>query len=117
MTGKEYVTQQRVGTAEGWRYEKPAHGTGPKTQLLTIGGIAVTGQWRGEVGEYFLAWAPLLRRDKDKERQLLDAIRAKKYSASPPKHSGSCLAAGGGPADDYCICGAYEASLSKGAAR
>lgn len=65
------------GPAEGWRYEKPKHGAGMKTQLLTIGGISITGNWRGELGEAYLAWAPLLKRDKLIERQILESRRGK----------------------------------------
>jgi hypothetical protein len=62
----------------GWRYEKPAHGGGAKTQLLTIGGMSVVGQWRGELGEHYLAWAPLLKRNKALERELLERAKGRK---------------------------------------
>jgi hypothetical protein len=64
-----------------WKYEKPAHGGGPKTLLLTIGGILITGNWQGELGEHYLAWAPMPKRDKQKEREVIDAIRAKREAA------------------------------------
>jgi hypothetical protein len=60
------VVQRVVGAAAAWIYEKPT--SRGKMQLLTIGGISVTGTWYGEVGEHFMAWSPLLKRDKDKER-------------------------------------------------
>lgn len=63
------VVQSCVGAVTAWRYEKPQHNG--KMNLLTIGGVAVHGSWYGEVGEYFLAWAPLLKRDKQKEREIL----------------------------------------------
>ena len=54
-----------------WCYTKPPYTPDTKLQLLTIGGMCVTGNWRGRVGEYFLAWAPLLKRDKQVEREIL----------------------------------------------
>lgn len=55
-----------------WRYEVPPN-RGAKVQLLTVGGISVTGQWYGEHGQYFMAWAPLLKRDKAREAEILRA--------------------------------------------
>jgi hypothetical protein len=75
MTAKEYVAAEYVA----WTYAKPSHG-GAKTLLLTIGGITIVGSWLGEAGENYLAWAPLPKRDKAKERELLDAIRAKRQA-------------------------------------
>ena len=54
----------------GWRYEAPAN-RGAKVQLLTVGGISTTGLWYGELGQYLLAWAPLLVRDKAREAEIL----------------------------------------------
>lgn len=51
-----------------WRYEKPKHNG--KMLLLTIGGVLVTGVWRGDLGENYLAWAPLLKRDRAKEAEI-----------------------------------------------
>ncbi len=59
----------------GWVYEKPKKNG--KMQLLTIGGVAVSGTWRGEVGDFYLAWAPLLKRDKVKEAEILKIAAAK----------------------------------------
>lgn len=51
-----------------WRYlgidEKPPLGT--KLSLLTKGGVQTQGEWREDCG--LIAWSPLIRRDKDKER-------------------------------------------------
>lgn len=52
-----------------WRYEVP-RATDAKVLLLTVGRVAVTGQWAGALGEYFVAWAPLPRRDKEQEARL-----------------------------------------------
>ncbi|NSX14976.1 hypothetical protein HTY52_12910 [Cupriavidus taiwanensis] len=49
---------------------------GAKVQLLTVGGISTTGQWYGELGQYLLAWAPLLERDKAREAVILAARRS-----------------------------------------
>ena len=62
---KGYVS----GTAE---YRYPAAGDpvppgGAKVLLLTVGGICVTGCW-SPLG--FIAWAPLPKRDKAKEKRL-----------------------------------------------
>jgi hypothetical protein len=50
-----------------YNYVDPAP-RGVKLTLLTIGNIQVTGQW-DDSGAY-KAWAPLLKRDKELERQL-----------------------------------------------
>lgn len=41
-----------------WRRERCPH-NGSKVLLLTVGGVAVIGQWYGELGEAFVAWCPL----------------------------------------------------------
>jgi hypothetical protein len=41
-----------------WRYEKCPH-PGAKVLLRTVGGVAVIGQWYGELNQYSVAWAPL----------------------------------------------------------
>lgn len=38
---------------------------GAKVLLLTIGGVCVTGQWQNN--GHFLGWAPMPKRDKEKE--------------------------------------------------
>lgn len=52
-----------------WRYERPAN-TGAKMMLLTVGRVAVLGTWFGDLGEAFIAWAPMPKRDKIKEVEL-----------------------------------------------
>jgi len=71
MTADTYV----AAVLTGWVYAKPKHGNA-KTLLLTIGGIAIVGSWTGEVGQSFLAWAPLPKRDKALEAELLAKGRA-----------------------------------------
>lgn len=45
----------------GWTFEKPdLTMLYSKMQLLTIGGVCVHGVWSGKVGQYYVAWAPLL---------------------------------------------------------
>lgn len=66
FTHKEYV-------AGGAPYLYPGAGDprppgGAKVQLLTKGGICVTGTW-SDNGTY-LGWAPLPKRDKEKEAKL-----------------------------------------------
>lgn len=58
-------------TAEGapWRYDSTAP-RGRKLLLLTIGGVLVQGTWKGDLGEFFLAWQPLPKRDKVAESLL-----------------------------------------------
>ena len=52
----------------GWRYEKPTEQG--KMFLLTIGKVAVVGNWTGTYGQYYVAWSPMPARDKDIERAL-----------------------------------------------
>lgn len=56
-TDKSYIAAPP--SQQGWRYEVPQH-KGVKMQLLTIGGVCVIGEWYGELGSAFVAWAPLL---------------------------------------------------------
>lgn len=53
-----------------WRYEI-APDRGAKVLLLTVGGICVTGRWHGALGENFLAWSPMPKRNRDTERRLI----------------------------------------------
>lgn len=55
-----------------WHYEVPPDKSA-KVNLLTVGGMQVTGRWTGAWGEHYLAWAPLLKRDKPRERALYKA--------------------------------------------
>ena len=50
-----------------WRYTEPAP-KGVKLSLLTIGKVQVTGEWTDGGG--FIAWSPLIPRDKNTERLL-----------------------------------------------
>lgn len=52
-----------------WRYEVAPH-TDAKVWLLTVGRIAVSGQWTGAYGQQFIAWSPMPRRDKKEEARL-----------------------------------------------
>ena len=66
MTGRDYIAGEAV-------YRYPDAGddlppTGAKVLILTDGGVCIIGQWRGDGG--FTAWAPLPRRDADKEAML-----------------------------------------------
>lgn len=66
FTMKEYV-------AGGAPYLYPSAGDplppgGAKVLLLTVGGVCVTGCWSSD-GAY-LGWAPLPKRDKEKEMTL-----------------------------------------------
>lgn len=54
-----------------WRYEMPED-RGAKVLLLTIGGICVLGRWYGALGQYFLAWSPMPKRNRDVERRLIN---------------------------------------------
>jgi hypothetical protein len=73
MNAKTYVDGDHVA----WNYTKPQHG-GAKCLLLTIGGILITGNWTGEVGDSFLAWAPMPRRNKALEAAIIAEARARK---------------------------------------
>lgn len=54
-----------------WRYEVPD--TTATVLLLTIGRVAMKGPWSGEMGQYYIAWSPLPKRDKALEDQLIEA--------------------------------------------
>lgn len=68
------MNDQNVLTANavfGWSYTRPQVPANTKMQLLTTGGVCVVGTWEGELGEHYVGWAPLLRRDKAEERRIL----------------------------------------------
>lgn len=67
MTDQHYITAPQPEIY--WRYEVPQN-TDAKVFLLTRGFVAVVGNWRGAYGEQFIAWAPMLKRNKDTERRL-----------------------------------------------
>ena len=54
--------------AAPWRYEVCPYSD--TVDLLTVGGIRVKGQWQGRLGEHYMAWMPLPKRDKRKELEL-----------------------------------------------
>jgi hypothetical protein len=62
------MTEQKIQTGD-MEYFYPDYGDpepepGAKVLLLTRGHVCVTGVWN----EYFLAWAPLPKRNKEKEK-------------------------------------------------
>ena len=57
-TSKNYLTAPQ--SEQYWHRSLPVL-RGKKMQLLTIGGICVVGQWYGDLGQAFVAWAPLLK--------------------------------------------------------
>jgi hypothetical protein len=62
------MSQQNVCTSgdQEWTFDvPPLELRGAKMQLLTIGKVAVMGLWKGGLGQYFVAYAPLLRIPKD----------------------------------------------------
>lgn len=66
MTNKGYV-------AGGDAFQYPAAGDakppgGAKVLLLTKGGVCIIGQWKDD--DFYLGWAPLPKRDKEKEKLL-----------------------------------------------
>lgn len=67
------MTDQNVTTAPPgdifWRYSIPPR-SDSKMYLLTIGNVAVTGNWSGELGEFYKAWCPCPKRDKALELEL-----------------------------------------------
>lgn len=67
MKVAEYVADDDVG----YRYPgagDPKPPGGAKCLLLTAGGVCVTGPWSDD-GRY-LAWSPMPKRNRDKERLL-----------------------------------------------
>lgn len=52
-----------------WRYSIPTR-TDSKMWLLTIGNVAVIGNWSGALGEFYKAWCPMPKRNKALEEQL-----------------------------------------------
>jgi hypothetical protein len=67
MTGATHITAPQGDI--GWRYEV-APSADAKVLLLTVGRVAVVGNWYGPLGKAFVAWAPLPRRDKEQEARL-----------------------------------------------
>lgn len=65
VTNKNYVAAPVVE----WHYEVPQR-TDAKMLLLNTGGVAVIGNWYGALGDVFVAWAPLPKRNKAREAEL-----------------------------------------------
>lgn len=63
-----------IGKDLEWRYEV-APKSDSKVHLLTVGRIATHGNWSGGYGQYFIAWAPVPKRNKALEEQLVAAGR------------------------------------------
>ena len=64
-----------------WNYSIPRN-TDSKVHLLTIGMVVTSGSWYGKYGQYFLAWAPLPKVDKQilswtsKNKDILGQVRS-----------------------------------------
>lgn len=54
-----------------WIYSVP-QSTDATMFLLTIGRIAMRGRWQGKMGEYFIAYCPMPKRDKVLEEKLIE---------------------------------------------
>lgn len=65
---KSHITGS--GEQLNWRYEI-APNSDAKVYLLTIGRIATTGSWHGAYGQFFIAWAPMPKRNKELEDRLV----------------------------------------------
>lgn len=63
---KEYIT----APVSVWNYDMAALPSGTKCMLLNPGGVACLGSVTQSTRDHFLAWAPMPKRDKEKERKL-----------------------------------------------
>lgn len=52
-----------------WNYDMAACRTGVKCLLLTIGAVLVVGSVTEETRKYYVAWAPMPKRDKAEEER------------------------------------------------
>jgi hypothetical protein len=52
-----------------FKYEVPPR-TDATVLLLTKHGVCVPGEWRGKYGQYFIGWAPMPKRNKQREKEL-----------------------------------------------
>lgn len=60
------------------RYEIPAN-RGATVLLLTIGGVIARGHWGNtSLGQYYLGWAPLPRRNRRREDEIVAAYKTSK---------------------------------------
>jgi hypothetical protein len=63
-----------------WHFSvPPTEYRSSKLQLLTIGGIAVQGTWCGQLGQNYVAWAPLLTYDHNKFNETIEAYKNGTY--------------------------------------
>lgn len=53
-----------------WTYAVPPNSDSTMF-LLTIGRIAMRGRWQGALGEFFIAYCPMPKRDKQLEEELI----------------------------------------------
>jgi hypothetical protein len=53
-----------------WEYDMNALPTGTKCMLLNQGGVACLGSITNVTRSHFIAWAPMPKRDKERERAL-----------------------------------------------
>lgn len=63
---KEYLT----APVSEWNYDMSSLPTGVKCLLLNPGKVACLGSVTNSTRGLFLAWAPMPKRDKEKERRL-----------------------------------------------
>jgi hypothetical protein len=59
------LREKMISGVSSWRYEMPKN-RGARMLLLTIGGVAVIGNWYGELGQYLRAWAPIPQSGKER---------------------------------------------------
>jgi hypothetical protein len=61
-----------------------------KYQLLTVGGVLVSGPWRGYLGEFYLGWAPLPKANRNCRMYLQSLSEAAKAQIGQitPCHNG-----------------------------
>lgn len=67
-----------TGGESYWRYGISAP-LGEKLLLLTVGGVAVIGNWQGMMGDMYLAWSYLPKRDKEAEKAIINNPNLKDY--------------------------------------
>lgn len=70
MKMNDNVFKPVTASKDGLEYRYSVPESSSKMILLTIGDVAVMGNWAGELGQYYKAWCPLPKRDKVLEKQL-----------------------------------------------
>lgn len=70
------VMRTLTAPTSDWRYEVPPD-TSATCLLLTVGRSLVKGKWYGEHNQYFMAWAPMPKGNKEIERRLREERRGK----------------------------------------